>query len=299
MESTGASWDGTNTVTSSNTELVPLQLRASSMHRICTNKPKFDQAEYDRKEQDLLAVLDKKGLVYESDQIDTYCKTQGIMTKAKAFKTQQELKVLAEEDPLPTGAKTYLQELWLENHYEFYEVSTPSDDPKFLKGHAVENGAISVVGQLYKLEIEKNTQRITKGIITGECDVKYDRVIRDTKCPEDWKSFRKKTSLEIAYYWQLVTYCYLYDCDEAYVDYVLMKTPQDIFDMMVRYHPPKDVLKLQRSNDSIESLPLNQRVKTFKAEGIKQNIEFLINRAAKAEAYYNSLTYEQCMNMVV
>jgi len=279
------------------TDIVPLQLRASQIHRICTNKPYFDPVEYAHTEQDFIATLEKKKLIYEPDQIDLYCETDGIKTKAQKLRGLMEKRILAEEDPLPQGAKTYLQELWLEANCNFYDLSLNPDDPKLLKGNMVEDDAIELVGNLYQLNIKKNDNRIVKGNITGECDVTYNTVVRDAKCPENWASFRKKTGIEIAYFWQLVTYCYLYDCNEAYLDYILMKTPRELIDIMCIGKDATYKEKLIASNDAIDNLTLDQRVKTYQAENIQSSIEFLLSRASKAEEYYNNLTYEECMNM--
>jgi len=284
-----------------NTSVLPLEVRASSIHRLCTNKPRFDYNEFSMLERDFIETLEKKGLIFEPEELEEYCNTNGIKTKALAYKNQLQNRMLFEEDPLPEGAKTYIQEVWLQLNCGFYKVTLNSEEPKLLKGHAVENDAISLVGQYYNIEITKNIERVIKGVLTGECDVLYVsdtiRKIRDAKCPEDWASFRKKNGIETAYYWQLIAYCYLYDATEAYLDYILMQTPQEIFNLMVRNFNTEDIHKLTISNNNIAMLSPEQRIKTYELEGIQANIEFLITRLAKAEEYYNSLTYELCMNL--
>ncbi len=61
----------------------------------------------------------------------------------------------------------------------------------------------------------------------------------------------------------------------------------------------EDELELYRKQElSIKKLPAEKRVKTFKYEwDIAKDQAFAISRLRKAEAYYKTLTYEECMNL--
>lgn len=62
------------------------------------------------------------------------------------------------------------------------------------------------------------------------CDIKQGRVVRDIKC-----SWSKRTHPKVwqdahtpIYEWQLRGYMMLFDCDVAYLDYVLVDTPEEL-----------------------------------------------------------------------
>jgi hypothetical protein len=280
-----------------------LIVRASSSSRICTNKPVFNEENFKVAEYELIEACSKKKIIYNPDNLIEYCNIQGIMLKARALEKEYENLRLVELDPLPQGAKTYMQELYLENNYGFYNISLKSDAPQLLKGQVVEDAAIALVGKYYKIDIKKNVGRITKGILSGESDVIYFydgiKTIRDTKCPQDWKSFRNKSvqDMDNTYYWQLVAYAYLYEAPQAFLDYVLMPTPDELLRKQGEYLSQEDYSKLVSSNESISRLEDSQRIKTLFINNLSKDIEFLLSRLAKCKEYYDTLTYEACMNI--
>lgn len=275
-------------------------IRASSASRICTNRPTFSQEDLDKS----FETLKKKvGDDFHIENLETYMTTRGIMTVAKDVKKELEKKHLFDTDPLPDGAKSYLQERWLELNYGFVDVSSMEGSFATMKGNIVEDDAISMTAGYYDLSFKKNTERITKGFMSGECDVIYTkdgiRIIRDNKSPETWRTFRAKKGISIDYYWQLIAYCYLYDAQAAFLDYTLMPTPSEIVHMITRNLSDINAGKFYDMEDKIINLPTSQRIKTYNVDSfsIISDLEFLKSRLQKAEKYYNTLTYEQCMSI--
>jgi hypothetical protein len=143
-------------------------IRASQVHKICTNRPVFDPALLESLEQQMLA----KDPSYTRDKVWQLAQTKGVMTLAKDIIKQLENQRLVEADPLPEGAMTYLQELWLEEH-GFYDFSIRENLPQFVKGKTCEEDAIALISQVYGIPMSKNVDRVTKDFITGECDIQY------------------------------------------------------------------------------------------------------------------------------
>lgn len=275
-------------------------IRCSSAGKICTNRPTFDEAA-------MMVAADKVkakiGEDYDPLKMEEYAKTKGVMTIAKEVLKHMENHKAVQEDPLPDGAKSYLQERWLELNMEFMDVSMVSGNTATRKGNLVEDDAISMVGTLYNLDITKNEERITKGFLTGECDVIYQtpthKIIRDNKSPETWKTFRAKTGISPEYYWQLISYCHQYGAKEAYLDYTLMPDPPEVEEERTKYMSDGDIARYYAMQNSIEALPAEKRVKTYhiSQEQVNNDLSFFQARLAKAEAYYNTLTYEKCMKI--
>jgi hypothetical protein len=279
-------------------------IRASGVHRICTHRLTDNTVQLNNSLALLEEKVQKKGLIFNLDDIETYTTTQGIMTVAKDFISEKDKYEAWIKDELPAGAKTYMKELWLQNNYNFVEFSLNEEGYATRKGKIVEERAIKLIAQYYNLDIVKHEGRLEIDFLTGECDVLYNNgvnnVIRDNKSPISWSTFKNKTGITSDYYWQLIAYCYLYYATEAYLDYTFMPTPIEILDDV------KDVLGEEEyqahllMNASIEDLEISQRIKTYKLNtDIQSEIEFMKSRIVKCKNYYDTLDYERCMNVKV
>ena len=268
-------------------------IRASQVHKICTNKPVFNPELLESLEQQMLA----KDPSYTRDKVWQLAQTKGVMTLAKDIIKQLENQRLVEADPLPEGAMSYLQELWLEEN-GFYDFSLRENLPQFVKGKTCEEEAIALISQVYGIPMSKNVDRVTKDFITGECDIQYGITIRDCKVPESWKTYRNKQGIPSEYYWQLIAYCYLYDKTEAYIDYVLMPTPDNLIDYEIKGLTDVEIEKYLAMQAKILTLTPRQRVKTFPLIiDIQKEIDFLCSRLTKAKEYYNTLSLEVCLKL--
>jgi hypothetical protein len=268
-------------------------IRASQVHKICTNRPVFDPALLESLEQQILS----KDATYTRETVWQFTQTRGVMTIAKDIIKQLENQRLVEADPLPEGAMSYLQELWLEEN-GFYDFSVRENLPQFVKGKTCEEEAIALIGEVYNINISKNVERVTKDFITGECDIQYGTVIRDCKIPESWKTYRNKQGIPSEYYWQLIAYCYLYDKTEAYLDYVLMPTPDNLIDYELKGLTDVEKEKYLAMQAKILTLTPKQRVKTFPLiVDLQKEIDFLCSRLMKAKEYYNTLSLEICLRL--
>jgi len=282
-----------------------MNLRSSSIHHVCTYKPDLSLSKLNSTKAVLSIKAGDKKETFDGSLVDAQrlADVKGLKLVADAFiKAYMDLEK-AKVDPLPDGAKSYLQKLWLETEKGLKTFSLREDAVQLMKGNLCEEGAISVLNQMLGIFLTKNETRLSKGVLSGECDITYDnkdsKVIRDIKCPIDWMSFRKKQGIDSVYYWQLISYCYLYGATEAYLDYVLMPSPPEVIGLITKWWSEEDTEAYQALQDTIEKYVPTERIKTFKIDSndISDDIAFLKTRLKKAEKYYNSLTYEICMGL--
>ena len=280
-------------------------IRASSLHRITTNRPFFDGKAFGKLKVEFKEKVEKKKLKYVEDIgfAEDMLITPGLKTIAEKIIKGYNDKHIAETDPLPPGAKTALQELYLDLNYGFYNMSMSENDPALKKGILVEDDTIKTLGEHLGLTFTNNKERKSNelGFLTGEADILHEHTVRDVKTPLNWTTFRKKDGIETAYHWQLVAYCLLYGKTEAYLDYVLMPMPEVMIIEQTKYSTPAAREKFVDYNHRISQMPTNMRIKTYQVEPAKllKDMEFAKKRLAQAKIYYETLDYNTCMKMAV
>lgn len=274
-------------------------IRASESYNICTNIPVFNEQEYLSAEKTL---QEKVGEGYDINNLDEYLEKRGIITVAKAFEKEIEKKKVYDADELPEGAKSYLEKLWLVNEKGLY----PSTELKtehvlsLKKGTIAEDSAIELLNLITNQDYVKNKLRRQKGFISGECDILRSNYVRDIKCPVSWETFRDRTEMELSHKWQLTSYCYIYSKEEAYVDYILMPTPEELMSDLLKYSSEWTKNRYIKTMENIKKLSPEQRIKTFHMDKqeVSERLGVLERRLIKSEDYYKSLTYEKCIKMV-
>lgn len=131
------------------------------------------------------------------------------------------------EGPLSVGAKTYIREL---AQQEIFGVEFEFSSKETQKGIEVEDQSISLLNRVRGLSLQKNTERKTNGLITGECDL-YDAARKrghDLKSSWSAKTFPGWVvdCEDKLYEWQMRGYMLLWDADEWEVNYALVDTPE-------------------------------------------------------------------------
>lgn len=278
-------------------------IRASSLYRVCTDRLVDNTEDLNFAKEALKIKVEEKGdKVFSIDDIEEYKSTRGLVTLVKSYLSEKEKQIKFVEDVLPKGAKTYMKELWLETNVGLSPTPSIKDALPLRKGKLMEDEAIQLLSLHYNSPFVKNTERVSKGFLTGEADIVYftdwEKVIRDNKTPVSWESFRSKVGIPPEYYYQLIGYCYLYDAKEAYLDYTLMPTPTELWDDIEESLKVNIVQAHEKINKAILNMTPSQRIKTFKlTANIPEEIEFIKSRIDKCEEYYNTLNYELCMNI--
>ncbi|MDA5609977.1 translocation protein TolB precursor [Pasteurella multocida] len=159
------------------------------------------------------------------------------------------------------------------------------------KGNDLEEQAIKLSGLRRGLPLKKNTERRENDLITGECDVYIPsrRLIIDTKCSWDIGSHpffideaedkAKKAGYDI----QMQGYMWLWDCEEAQIDFILLPTPLDLI---------KSYENAEKFVDLVEQIPQQKRITTVVVKRDEKVIERIKERIPKAQAYYQQLIQE-------
>ena len=159
------------------------------------------------------------------------------------------------------------------------------------KGIALEEQAIKLSGRKRGLPLKKNTERRENDWITGECDIYVPsrKLIIDTKCPWDIGSHpffadeAEEKAQKAGYDIQMQGYMWLWDCDEAQIDFVLLPTP---YDQLSSYDDPN------RYIDLVEQIPQEKRITTVTIKRDEKIIEKIKERVEIAQEYYQQLIQE-------
>jgi hypothetical protein len=208
---------------------------------------------------------------------------------------------------LSDTAKSFIQRTWLMQEKGFYEELTS----KYVeKGNFNEEESILLVSEVESNFYEKNTERKTINHITGEADIicyiDGKKVIKDVKSSWSPMTFMNG-DLNTIYEWQLRTYLYLYDADEAHLHYVLTDCPAHILEnekwkLRNKYgilddeNPIMQRLFKQLEQNLVFSngnYTKEERVKTFKITRCKEKEELLLSKIPMAVNYYQSITLNQ------
>lgn len=234
-------------------------VRCSSLHRLLTNAKSIDDAL----------------LTPELTEI-----------KAKRKRTDEEQGKLnhALNQTLSATAKELVEEMLIQQKYG---VRNFKGNKYTEKGNIVEDDAITFLMQHEGIFADKNTERLSDGIITGEWDIFYNGVIYDTKCPWDFftmpKTQKKVESAvkDSGYDIQQIGYMRLLkhhgrEVRHAEIKYTLMPTPQGLL-------YASDNLELH--TDFVESLSPEKRIRTHRIEWCEKTNALIDIKYQAAQKY--------------
>ena len=185
------------------------------------------------------------------------------------------------EGPLSVGAKTYIREL---AQQEIFGVEFEFSSKETQKGIEVEDLSIALLNRVRGLSLQKNTERKTNGLITGECDL-YDAPRKrghDLKSSWSAKTFPgwAKDCEDKLYEWQMRGYMWLWDADEWEVNYALVDTPE----RLIGYEP----LQLH----VVSHIPEHLRLTTWLIERDFAKERAIAEKVEAAREYYAEVIAE-------
>lgn len=217
-------------------------------------------------------------------------------------------KLIAKRDNPPQlseTAKTEVEKIWLLMEKGFYE---DLGNKYIMKGLFNEEDGVALISELDGEFYIKNDERITIGNLTGEadiiCEVDGKKIVKDIKSNYNPKTFMN-SELSPIYEWQLRVYMYLYDCEEAHLEYTLTDLPghmleQEIWKVKSKYgildedEPnAKRVLDQVRTNFVYSTNPaysLEERRKQFVIYRDKDLEAEMHEQVKLALDYYKTLT---------
>lgn len=242
-------------------------IRCSSLHRLLTSAKSIDDALLTPKLSEI---------------------------KAKRKRTEEEQGELnhALNQTLSATAKELVEEMLIQQKYG---VRNFKGNKYTEKGNIVEDDAITFLMQHEGIFADKNTERLSDGVVTGEWDIFYNGVVYDTKCPWDFftmpKTQKKVESAvkDSGYDIQQIGYMRLLkhhgrEVSHAEIKYTLMPTPQGLL-------YASDDLELH--TDFVESLPPEKRIRTHRVDWCEKTnalIDIKYQAAQKyAEQIFNEL----------
>ena len=190
---------------------------------------------------------------------------------------------------LSETAKTYLQELWIEQEYgrEKYITSEPMK-----KGTMVESDSLELVKEVTQKVYFKNKIQYENEFVTGTPDV--TKPLIDIKSSWDLWTFADVTEDEAikTYFWQVAGYAWMLGTKEAMLAYALVDTPDSIIEneiFKLSYHMPESEAQAYRNNYIFKDIPAEKRLKIFKVGITDENIKELQERIELARTYLNQL----------
>lgn len=197
-------------------------------------------------------------------------------------------------------AKSYLQELYMEVKFGIRKDVLS----KFIsKGLMVEESAIALLSKVHGDFYTKNDEWFSNQYISGTPDIIQDGIIRDIKSSWDANTFPMfDTELPNKhYFYQMQGYMWLTDCETAYVDYVLIDTPDQLIEDEKRRTAWKMGLLDDVSPEYLEAceqidkthrfsqIPDELRVKSFEIKRDEDVIESMKSRILESREYLKSL----------
>ena len=156
------------------------------------------------------------------------------------------------------------------------------------KGHICEQAGIELAGAVRFLDLAKNTERRENKYISGECDVYAPELNLIIDIKNSWDigthPFFREEALDKAkkagYDWQMQGYMWLWDCEEAHIDFCLFPTPPELISTWE--NPFKYV-------DLVNDIPQQQRITTIVIKRDEALIEKIKDRVTLAQSYYEQL----------
>lgn len=244
---------------------------------------------------------------------------------------QEELDKLIDKRDAPPQlsetAKSEVEKIWLLSKKGFYE---ELDNKYVSKGLYSEDDGIGLISEVEGNFYIKNSERVTKGHLTGECDVKHTynsfeelpqwrkniedgttkfplKVIKDVKSVWSPRTFMNNTFSSL-YKYQGLSYLYLYDADEFHLHYTLTDCPPHLFENEVwklknRYgiidideenvKPLFDQLRRNLIFSDNPAYTKEERVKTFVIKRDREIELKMLEKIPMAVEYYHSITLNQ------
>ncbi len=226
-----------------------------------------------------------------------------LIEKGSKSKKIQELTEKRDKIPtlkLSTGAKTYIEDVWYGDHFEFQK----SFHNKYVeKGNLKEDASIKALSKYLGFMTVKNESYLSNEFIHGTPDVRLNM----PKCTIDTKNvyypnglnFFQDTEEKTIYQWQLHGYNFLDEKDTGFVARILMNPPAHILEKEVWTYwknsgndgqPNDDFRNEVQEMFNFEKKPIDERVNLFRVDTTENEITIIKKAVELANDYYSELT---------
>lgn len=243
-----------------------LKIRCSELGRLMSGK--IGLSESDQKKLDKFRAKKEEGKQ---------------LTELQYKESEKILNKLANPE-LPSGAKTYIEELVERELYNFRE---EFETKQTQKGERCEIDSINFYNEVFFCSFEKNIEHFSNSFITGTPDVFNEEEVIDFKTSWTKKTFpkTKEKAYKSIYEWQLRGYMWLLNIDKAKLVYTLVDTPEDLCEYENdSLHVMKDLQDNQRftilefERDSEKEKEIIQRIHLAKEYALEYYQEILKSR---------------------
>lgn len=206
-----------------------------------------------RKYEDLCTLLVEEMTKYEAMGERVQGMKSGLSKAAKIAGIEYEISKMEpfkNDDPLTTGAKSYLKRLYGEVKYGKNSIVMEKGTKYMNKGKLAEQESLDLISFIDGVEYKKNEQRVKNEFVTGIPDsfrgksVYEAEYVPDVKSSWSFETFIENVGkpLNPIYWWQLQGYFDLTGASLGEVSYCLVNTPLSIIE--------EEKAKLQRRMDA-------------------------------------------------
>jgi hypothetical protein len=181
----------------------------------------------------------------------------------------------SKSEALSETAKSYIKSIAKQDYFGY---TTELNNKYVTKGIQCEEQSIELLNDVLFTNYEKNTERKTTELLTGECDIYTPELIIDIKTSWSFDTFPATPSdINIKdYEYQLRGYMYLYGVERAALAYCMVNTPSDLIG-----YESED---LHRVRDT----PIQSLVTMLTIERDYQLEQEMLERSAAAIEYYKT-----------
>lgn len=159
------------------------------------------------------------------------------------------------------------------------------------KGNMLEDMAIEMSGKMRFRKYQKHVGRVQNDLITGECDILdlNNKLIIDTKCCWDigthpfFQDEAEEKAKKAGYDWQMQGYMWLYDSEQAFIDFWLFPCPVEL---------TNDWDDRDQLIDLVERIDIRERLTTVVYQRDESMIQKIKDKIPHAQEYYKQC-YEQ------
>jgi hypothetical protein len=190
------------------------KFRCHRMGDLMTNLPGLTQAE------------EKKIITLAKRKVDAKTGNAKPLTELMEADLKELIIKKDKPDSLPTGAKSYLDEVFDEIYWRRKRLL----NSKYLdKGLMNEQDVLELHSKIDGVKYWKNDKFFQNEYVQGTPDNIFEEIVRDAKANYDLESFRK-AHLSTGYLWQLKAYLWLSNLKNAQLMYGLVNNPKHQID---------------------------------------------------------------------
>lgn len=205
-----------NTSNTSGLLFKDFKFRCHRLGDLMTNLPGLSQAEIKK-----LEILTQRDADFKAGKEKVRPLTENMIDEMNELISKRD-----REDSLPTGAKSYLDEVFDEIYWKRKRLL----NSKYLdKGLMNEQDVLELHSKIDGVKYWKNEKFFSNEYVQGTPDNILDEVVRDAKANYDLESFRK-AHLTTGYLWQLKGYLWLTNLKFAELMYGLVNNPKHQID---------------------------------------------------------------------